>query len=574
MRKKKKNRILVVLIPLFLILIVAAVTVGVPLYNKYSYGKERADLSDHYDATEELYAIILQNDQIIDKALIRDGRCYFSLDTVKSYLTEGFFYDSVYNGGTLIYTGAAETYEVQDGSGSYSVSGVATDLGYPLTLKENDKLYVASDYLRMFTAFTVDIYDYHVQLTTKWGDEHKMMTVTKDTWIREKGGIKSPILRDVEKGEKVELLEEMEEWSKVKTSDAFIGYIENKRMESVGTESDAASIIPPALSEYTTVRLDGKVNLGFHGIYSDQGNDTVRDALAEAVGVNVLAPTWISLTDEVGSFRNFSSSDYVTYAHDRGVKVWVVADNFSYANEKGINVDELALLSNTENRRILASNLVSAAVDVHADGLNIDFEGLSEDCGIYFVQFLRELSVLCRQYGLCLSTDNYVPYDYNSFYRLDLQGQFIDYVVIMGYDEHTPWGGEAGSVASIGFVTDGLNLTAAKVPSNKMINAVPFYTVLWKTENGSTSGEYITLANQADFVTRTGVAPVWDEETCQNYIEWNSGSTLYQVWLEDTTSLERKLNVMNSMDLGGVGVWRIGYGTQEAWNLLSLYAGQ
>ncbi len=571
--KKKKKRVLVVLIPLFLILLVAAITVGVPLYKKYSYGKERADLASHYDATSELYAIILQNDQLLDKALVRDGRCYFSLDTVRAYLTQGFFYDSEYNGGTLIYTGASDTYEVVDGAGSYSVSGIMTDLGFPLTVKQNDKLYVSSDYLKMFATFTVDIYDYHVQLRTSWDEPHEMKTVVKDTWIREKGGIKSPILRDVEKGEKVELLEEMEEWSKVKTSDSFIGYIENKRMEGSEQETDITPI-GPALPEYTSVRLDTKVNLGFHGIYSQAGNDSITTALGEAVGINVLAPTWISLTDETGSFRNYASSDYVSYAHSRGVKVWVVADNFSYANEKGINVDELALLSNTENRRMLASNLVQSVVSVGADGLNIDFEGLSEDIGVYFVQFLRELSVLCRQQGLSLSTDNYIPYDYNSFYRLDLQGEFVDYVVLMGYDEHTPGGGVAGSVASIGFVTEGLNLTVAKVPSQKVINAVPFYTVLWKTENGAITGEFITLVNEPDFVVRTGVTPVWDEETCQNYIEWRSGNTLYQVWLEDTASLERKLNVMNSMDLGGVGAWRIGYGSPDAWNLLSLYAGQ
>ena len=571
--RKKKKRVLVVVVPLILILLVAAVTAGIPLYKKYSYGKERADLAAHYDATSELYAIILQNDQIIDKALVRGDRCYFALDTVAAYLTQGFFYDAVYNGGTLIYTGANETYEVCDGAASYSVSGIMTDLGFPLTLRENDKLYVSSDYLKMFSNFTVDIYDHHVQLRTSWSEPHEMKTITKDTWIREKGGIKSPILRDVEKGEKVELLEEMEEWSKVKTSDAFIGYIENKRMESAGTETDIAPI-GPSLPEYTTVRLDTKVNLGFHGIYSQAGNDSISDALNEAAGINVIAPTWISLTDEAGSFRSYASSDYVAYAHARGVKVWAVADNFSYANENGMDIDEVALLSNTEKRRNLALNLVQAVSGVGADGLNIDFEGIPEESGVYFVQFLRELSVLCRQQGLTLSTDNYVPYEFNSFYRLDLQGTFLDYVLIMGYDEHTPGGGEAGSVASIGFVTNGLNMTLEKVPSQKVINAVPFYTVLWKTENGNTTGEFITLANQADFVARTGVAPVWDEETCQNYIEWRSGNTLYQVWLEDTASLERKLNVMNNMDLGGVGVWRIGYGTAESWNLLGLYAGQ
>lgn len=568
--KKRKKRFLVVLIPMILILIVAAVSIGIPLYQKYSYGTERADLAEHYGVSGEMAAIILQNDQIPAQALIRDGRCYFDMDTVKAYLTEGFFYDGAYNGGCLMYTTAKETYEVCDGSSSYGVSGVMTDLGYPLTLRENDKLYVAADYLKMFALFTVDIYESHVQLYTMWGNTHEMRTVTRNTQIRERGGIKSPILRDVEDGEQVELIEAMEDWSKVKTSDGIIGYIENKRMTSADPYTDIPPMAP-TLPEYTTVRLDTKVNLGFHPVFGMAGNDTLGEALNEALGINVIAPTWISLTDNEGGFRNFGSADYVARAHGNGIKVWVVADNFNYGNENGIDIDETYLLSDTPRRRKLAADLVAAVTAVGADGLNFDFEQMPDDSSIYWVQFLREVSVLCRQNGICLSTDNYVPYEYNSLYRLDLQGQFVDYVLIMGYDEHYPSGGVAGSVASIGYVQNGLNMTLEKVPSEKVINALPFYTVLWTTSDGKTSGQYVTLNNQSDFLQRVGQTPVWDDETGQNYAEWREGTTLYQIWLEDSQSISAKLNVMNTMNLGGVGVWRIGYGNADVWNLLRLY---
>ncbi len=569
--KKRKKSALVVIIPLLLMLIIGAVSVGIPLYKKYSYGTETANLNEYFGVEGEMAAIILRNEKISDKALIRGGRCYFDMDTVRTYLTEGFFYDPNYNGGCLMYTTAKETYEVTDGSSAYSVSGVSTDLGFPLTIRENDRLYVATDYLKMFALFSADVYDLHVHLETQWGSSHEMRTVNKDTQIRVLGGIKSPILREVEKGETVELIEAMEDWSKVMTSDCLIGYIENKRMGSADPVADIAPIAPE-LPEYTTVRLDTKVNLGFHPIYSVAGNDTLSEALNEAVGINVIAPMWISLTDNEGSFRNFGSADYVVKAHQKGIKVWVVADNFEYANENGTNIDETYLLSDTTRRRKLAQDLVDAVLALGADGLNFDFEGMPDGSGEYYIQFLREVSVLCRLNGICLSTDNYVPYEYNSMYRLDLQGQFVDYVLIMGYDEHTLYGGTAGSVASIGYVSNGLNMTLEKVPSQKIINALPFYTILWSTTNGVTTGQYITLVNQADFMSRVGKTATWNDESGQNYCEWTEGTTLYQIWLEDTQSLTAKLNVMNTMDLGGVGVWRIGYGNADAWNLLRLYA--
>ncbi len=569
--KKRKKSALVVIIPLLLMLIIGAVVVGVPLYKKYSYGKEMADLNEYFGVDGEMAAIILQNEKIDEKALVRGGRCYFDMDTVRKYLTEGFFYDPSYNGGCLMYTTAKETYEVTDGASAYSVSGVSTDLGYPLTLRENDRLYVSADYLKMFAVFTADVYDLHVHLCTQWGVTHEMRTVTKDTQIRILGGIKSPILREVEDGETVELIEAMEDWSKVMTSDCLIGYIENKRMKKADSVTDLAPAAPE-LPEYTSVRLDTKVNLGFHPIYSVAGNDTLGEALNEALGINVIAPMWISLTDDQGSFRNFATADYVARAHQKGVDVWVVADNFEYGNENGFNIDETALLSDTPRRRKLAQDLVNAVLAVGADGLNMDFEGLPDGSGEYYIQFLRELSVLCRMNGICLSTDNYVPFEYNSMYRLDLQGQFVDYVLIMGYDEHTPGGGVAGSVADLEYVRNGLNLTLEKVPSQKIINAVPFYTVEWSTTDGTTTGKYLTLANQADYLARVGVTPVWDEVTGQNYLEWREGTTLHQVWLEDTDSLTAKIHVMMTMDLGGIGAWRIGYGTSDAWNLLRLYA--
>ena len=145
----------------------------------------------------------------------------------------------------------------------------------------------------------------------------------------------------------------------------------------------------------------------------------------------------------------------------------------------------------------------------------------------------------------------------------------------MGYDEH--WGGcqEAGSVASIDYVSGGLDRTLEQVPAEKVINALPFYTRVWKTEGTQVTDEAIPLSNVADYLSRVGKtdAVEWDEETCQNYVEWQSGNATYQIWIEDVESLTVKLNVMSARSIGGVAVWRLGYGTPAAWELIAAYAG-
>lgn len=229
------------------------------------------------------------------------------------------------------------------------------------------------------------------------------------------------------------------------------------------------------------------------------------------------------------------------------------------------------MLSSTTARQNLVKNVTDTAVGLGLDGINVDFEQLSSDCGPHYVEFLRELSIECRNKGLVLSIDNYVPFNFNDYYRLDIQGEVADYVIIMGYDEHWHGSKDPGSVASISYVSDGLDRTLQEVPANKVVNALPFYTILWKTEGTDVTDEYITMRNEADFMSKAGVSAEWDEVTCQNYAEWTSGSVNYQIWLEDAESIAVKLNMMTTKNIGGVAVWRLGYGTQAAWELINAY---
>lgn len=566
-----KMKILAVVVPIILIVIIGLVSLSMPVMEKYSYGTEVADLDEFYEVKNGEAALILQNEKLPEKALIRENRCYLDLDTVHSYLNEGFFEDCSIPGSALLYTDADGTWTAVPNEKKYdSVTGETVNTEYTVCFYEGELLYLAADYVREFTNFSFEIFDRHVQLYTEW-EPYESMTVEKNTQIRTHGGIKSPILREVEKGEIVELLEEMENWSKVKTSDSFIGYIENKRMTHAG-EVNMTPVTDARTSEYTTKMLDQKVCLGFHSIGGVGGNDTLQEMAAESVNMNVIAPTWFSLIDNFGNYRSFGTSDYVEKAHGMGYLVWGVVDNFNAAAELGYDIDETEVLSVTTQREYLISNLINEAVTLGLDGINVDFEGLNQSCGIYYVQFLRELGVACRKANLTLSIDNYVPFNFNDFYRLDIQGLVADYVLIMGYDEHYHGSGDPGSVASIDYVANGLERTLSMVPKEKVINALPLYTILWKTEGTAVSDQYITLNNLAAYVEQVGIKPEWDEVTCQNYAEWDSGVSHYQLWLEDGDSITAKLNVMNAKEIGGVGVWRLGYGTSEIWQLIGLYA--
>ena len=565
------KKIIPVVIALLLILIIGGVYYGEILWDKYSYGKELADLDEYYKVTEGHLAIILQDEMVEEQALVTDNTVYFDMNTVYKYLNEGFYVDTAEQ--KILYTTAVETIVVPFGSKSYVDGSGGGQTEYTICYSQGDTVYLAADFVKRFTNYEYTRYDRHLQVYTEWGAK-QIMDVSKNTQLRTLGGIKSPILCELEKGEKVEVLKQMETWSLVKTSDSVIGYVENKRLTNLSSEIETP-VTDYTAPEYTSVRLEEKLSLAWHGVYNPKGgSSTLNDQLAECkvsgggYGINVIAPTWFSLSDNQGGFRSYAEISYVEKVHDRGIQVWGVWDDFNYAvSEDEEAVSTYRVLSSTTARQRLVEDIVNTSLELGLDGVNIDFEELTEDCERHFVQFLRELSVLCRQNGLILSVDNPVPFNFNSYYRLDIQGEILDYVIIMGYDEH--WGGsqDPGSVASINFVSDGLDKTLEQVPAEKVVNALPFYMRIWKTEEAGVTSDTVSLK----YVSRYMDEAVWDEETCQYYKEWEDGSAFCQMWMEDEESIGVKLNVMRAHNVKNTAVWRLDFGTPAAWQMIWNY---
>ena len=565
-----RRRIFPVLIALLLIILIAGGAISVWLKDKYSYGTEVMDLKTYFEAEDGKVLIYLQNERLPEKALLVDGTCYLNLNFVKSYLTDGFYYDRAEK--KLIYTDALGSFVAVPDEDGYLKYGEKKTLECKPCIQKEDGLYLALSYAGMIADLDYRINDYRLQIITSW-EPYEAALVTKDTKIRYRGGIKSEILCDAHSGESLEVLENLETWSRVRNEDGIIGYVENKCLGASIMVTPEKKIAKDAYvkPEYTSDRLYEKVCLGWHAIGGVGGNSTLEDMVGSSVGMNVISPTWFSLSDSEGNFRDFSEASYVQRAHKYGLEVWPAWDDFNYEAETGENVDDSALFSSTAHRERLIQKMIATSVALGVDGINLDFEKIGGDCREHYGQFLRELSVECRKNALTLSVDNYMPNEGNKQYRLDVQGQVVDYVILMGYDEHWHGSKNPGSVASIGFITDGIDKTLKNVPAEKLINAVPFYTILWKIEGSEVTDEYLTLVNEPDFIRRMGVEPVWDEETCQNYMEWSSNGKTYKVWLEDLDSISVKLNVMSAKELAGVAAWRLGYGSQAIWDLLSAF---
>lgn len=561
-----KKKIIPIVIAIVLIIIIGGVTFGSRILEKYSYSKERADLNAYYGITGSQEAAILLQDEIVEeKARISDGICYLDMATIHKYLNDRFYVDG--GEGLLLYTLPEDIVRNSIGSSVKETAQGSEELGYTAAIWEGDTLYVALDYIKQYTNFSYQLFTdpYRIQLTTEW-PSYEVASISKNTQVRVKGGVKSEILTDVQKGDQVSVLEQMETWSKVKTADSVIGYVENKRLTGIRSEQPIP-VTDYQEPEYTSLTRDHKINLGWHVVASAGGNDTFNSVTANAGNLNVISPTWFKLCDNEGGYTSFASADYVQKAHDRGLEVWALIENIEYKD----SISMYEILSSTTTRQKLIDSLMNDLITYGIDGINVDFEQLSMDCGEHFVEFIRELSVACRKNGKVLSVDNYVPRDFNDYYDRKEQGIVADYVIVMGYDEHYAGSKEAGSVASIDYVEDGIAQTVKEVPAEKVINAIPFYTRIWETTGDGISSQAVDMVTAEQFISNHGITAEWDETTCQNYGEYTSGDSRYQVWLEDADSIRVKLNVMENYGIGGVAEWRLGFEKPEIWDVIGEY---
>ena len=552
-----------VLLALLLILIVGGGAVGMKLYEKYSYSKERMDLSEYFGIGQEWQVAMIVGDEVVeDMAVLRDGNYYLPLSFVQQNLNDKFYYDKHEN--LLLFTTPTQLYEIPLSSAAYMIAGETQQYDKTIWILQDEIPYVELTFVSQYADFLSEIHEAPARVQIYLTAETKQAaTIGRDTAVRYQGGIKSDVLKDVEKGEKVYVLEQMETWAKVKTQDAIIGYVENKRLKDI---EDEQIVLPGAYVApvYSSISKDYPISLVWHQVTNSTANSGVDQLLSSTKGVTTISPTWFFLSDNWGNFTSIADQAYVDNMHARGLEVWALIDNFTN------DVDIAEILSRTSNRKTLINNLVQTTLSYGIDGINIDFEEVPQEAGPDYVQFLRELSIPCRQHGIVLSVDNYVPTEYTAHYGRKQQGEVVDYFIIMGYDEHYGGSSQAGSVASYGYVKAGIENTIKDVPASKVINAVPFYTRLWKIADG-VSSEALGMSGGQNILAQYGVTATWDEETQQNFAQFEADGATYQIWLEDVQSLSAKLNLMVGYNLAGVAGWKLGLENAQAWDAIEAY---
>lgn len=561
MKEQQKKKAAPVLVVLILIVLVGAAGVGSFLINRYKPGTEYMAGNEYFNLTDENSVALIQNGELLEEqAVLIGGEPYAAYTYVESQLNSCFYWDEETKGILLTTSGGVQTLLPGD------AAVAKTPGGQPAVQQESDgKVYISLDVVKEYTDLDYAYYSdpNRVVIRNEW-DGVEQATVQSDTaQVRQKGGIKSLILADVQKGDTLLYLENLDNWCKVMTADGYTGYI---RTEDI-SEPEAIEARTAKKDSYERITRDHKINLVWHQSTSTESNDAMAEMTAEMTGVNVISPTWFSVTDGTGTISSLASADYVKLTHDAGREVWGLIDNFNEA------FDETTDLAYASVRSRIIEQLLAEAASCGMDGINVDFENLKEAGIPHYLQFLRELTSAAHAQNLVVSVDTPVPQAYTMYYQRGEQARFVDYMIVMAYDEHFAGSEEAGSVSSLPFVQQAVEEMTRVMPADQVICGIPFYTRVWTEKFGQSAitSEVLGMDGAKNYAKENQMTETWDASLGQNVATVETSDARYTIWMEDEQSMEEKLKVIQSADLAGVAEWKLGFERADVWSLISEY---
>ena len=567
---KKQKRIPPVLIAVVIGIIMVIVFIIGTIIEKYTPSDKKVSedkINDMYYVTgdnKDEISIVLQDEIVEDKAVKDNDTVYLNINFIKKYFDDRYYWDNTEN--VLLYTTPNDVIRSDVGTQEYYVTKAKNNVDYVIVKTDGTNVYVALDFVMLFSNIQYKYYDNPSRIVFKYKwNEVQQVSVREGTELRIYAGIKQDILKKVKKKDVLTVIDEGKNWYKVATEDGYIGYVKKKYTGAKKT----VTLVNEAYKEpvYTNIHKDFTISMGWHMMVSQADNNDIVDLTTNAKGMNVISPTWFRIVDNNGTLSSLADGNYVTRAHQLGLEVWAMVDDQSSDSSND------QVFTSTSKRDNIINQLISAAIQYNLDGINIDFEYITEDIAEDYIQFLRELSVKCRNNGVVLSVDDKVPIASNEYYNRTEQGKIVDYVIVMAYDEH--WGVEsgAGSTASISWVTDGIANTVKQVPAEKVVLGIPFYTKIWgeRADGSVETFSTATMDIAESTVAAHGCEKIWLEDIGQNYSEYNEGGLTYRIWLEDAASIERKVKLISQYGLAGVSAWRLGSESADIWNTIVKY---
>lgn len=303
--------------------------------------------------------------------------------------------------------------------------------------------------------------------------------------------------------------------------------------------------------------------LGFTTYYYSGDSSALNSMKANTSTIDEIA-TQTYQTDSLGNISGLIPTNQITYANSSGITTLaMVQNNFDGNIAKSV-------LESTTNRQALENNILKALQVNGYKGVNVDLEGVYYYDRNYYTSFVKELYNLLKPLGYTVTiavpakTSDILTSAWDGAYDYAALANYADQIEIMAYDEHYP-GGNPGPVASYGWVENVVKYAVTVIPSQKIMLGVAAYGYDWYSNTTKAYG----INAMYNLAAANNKTVLWDSVSKTPYFNYIDASGIsHSCWFENAQSVGYKLDLVNTYNLYGIGIWKLGLENADYWTTI------
>ncbi len=271
--------------------------------------------------------------------------------------------------------------------------------------------------------------------------------------------------------------------------------------------------------------------------------------------------------------------ELINIAREYGVAPVMLLSTLS---EEGVFSTELAhqILNDEVSQNKLIDNIIANMKTKKYVGFDADFEFLSAEDKVPYVEFLRKITERVHAEGGFVMTALapktsaeqkgliYEGHDYEAI------GAIVDKVLIMTYE----WGytyGPPMAVSPLNKVREVFDYSITVIQPEKTLMGFPNYAYDWKLPfvKGESKAQSMGIVEATEQAADVGATILFDDVARTPYYYYTDNTTgtptEHVVWFEDARSARDKMSLADEYNLNGIGVWQIMKYWPQMWLVIN-----
>lgn len=303
--------------------------------------------------------------------------------------------------------------------------------------------------------------------------------------------------------------------------------------------------------------------------------------------LNTIFPEWFFI-DTANNFRLQTRIDSAGLAMMRakGLRIMPMLTNFNStkidaAGELRPDFDGALLhgiLNNPAKQKQFIQQVVDTLSFYNLQGINIDFEELSEPTNAPLTNFQQQLYQALHAKNMVVTMDVAVK---NNDYDYKKLSAYNDFIILMAYDQFNGVATGPGPVSAQKWIEEAVDWTASKIESDKIILGIAGFGYDWTTdEEGKKIVEDITYVEAINRAKIANATIDYDDQSFNNHFSYTDQhvdestkeviKTAHEVWFTDAATTFNVLRFSDEYATAGTALWRLGGEDSRMWNYYNI----